>query len=261
MLARPSVQFRRALSHPRWSGESRRRPCFFVRFGNFRENGSSQHHRSDRSTLGGLNQLTIARNGSPAVGFERETQARTTLVSRKRGSLVSRRTYQRIALVLFVFILASCQGNGSPPPNSDSVDGSFDLSAGLNAAEVNENRLHVIEGCLIERGFAPAIEGGAIGVRSPDEQNRIVGLAMQECIDLAYSKFPHSMDYLEPPDLYEALIEVARCLRAEGYAIEEGPSRDRFVDSAGRSWHPYDDVAGAVSYDEWQRLNAACPQP
>lgn len=71
----------------------------------------------------------------------------------------------------------------------------------------------------------------------------------------------------EPPtlekvtEIYANLVEVRRCLEAEGYAISDPPSLDVFAESysIGAPWHPYNSLPN-VDQSEWERLNRECPQ-
>lgn len=63
--------------------------------------------------------------------------------------------------------------------------------------------------------------------------------------------------------MYAAELEVAECLRGEGYDVPEAPTEQAFVDSyvsgTGEPWSPYASVP-ALGDSEWNRLNTACPQ-
>lgn len=63
--------------------------------------------------------------------------------------------------------------------------------------------------------------------------------------------------------MYTAELEVAECLRDEGYAVPEAPTEQAFVDSyvsgTGEPWSPYASVP-ALDDSEWNRLNTTCPQ-
>lgn len=60
---------------------------------------------------------------------------------------------------------------------------------------------------------------------------------------------------------YAHQLEVAECLRGEGYAIPEASSLDAFIEgyATGEIWLPYNYVQ-TVSPTEWERLQVACPQ-
>lgn len=63
--------------------------------------------------------------------------------------------------------------------------------------------------------------------------------------------------------MYKAELEVAECLRQEGYGVPEAPTEQAFVDSyvsgTGEPWSPYASVP-ALGDSEWNRLNKTCPQ-
>jgi len=66
----------------------------------------------------------------------------------------------------------------------------------------------------------------------------------------------------EIAQIYEQLLEVADCLRKEGYDIAPAPSLEAFVDSYETGpWHPYLSLPDDLSASEWDRLERVCPQP
>lgn len=61
---------------------------------------------------------------------------------------------------------------------------------------------------------------------------------------------------------YDALLETARCLEAEGHEVADAPPFEQFLASWETGpWHPYRALAGKVDPVEFERLNRACPQP
>lgn len=60
--------------------------------------------------------------------------------------------------------------------------------------------------------------------------------------------------------LYLELVDQAACLRENGYAVSEPPSRDAWVEGySGESWNPLMDVH--LAGEDVVRADAACPQP
>ncbi len=123
-------------------------------------------------------------------------------------------------------------------------------------------RMMVLAVCLENEGFAAAVRGNAIQVRVPEEQEAAFEDARANCSAEVDARFPEP----EPPTPeveYRFNLELAECLRAEGYEISQAPSFETWRDSIGnaRVWHPYNDVAPLnLSQTEWDRLNMVCPQ-
>ncbi len=66
----------------------------------------------------------------------------------------------------------------------------------------------------------------------------------------------------EIAQIYEELLEVADCLRNEGYDIAPAPSLEAFVDTYETGpWHPYLSLPDDLSASEWDRLERVCAQP
>jgi len=70
---------------------------------------------------------------------------------------------------------------------------------------------------------------------------------------------PPTREVIEAEYAYQ--LEVAQCLRDEGYAIPEASSLEAFVAgyATGDIWLPYSFVH-TTSQAEWNRLQVACPQ-
>ncbi|MEX2652253.1 MAG: hypothetical protein WD473_07385 [Acidimicrobiia bacterium] len=71
---------------------------------------------------------------------------------------------------------------------------------------------------------------------------------------------PPSREQME--EVYIALIDTKRCLEGEGYAIAPPPALETFIEGyiASGTWHPYNSLPD-LPQEEWERLNAVCPQP
>ncbi|MEX2252345.1 MAG: hypothetical protein WD895_09820 [Acidimicrobiia bacterium] len=71
---------------------------------------------------------------------------------------------------------------------------------------------------------------------------------------------PPSREQME--EVYNALIATKRCLEGEGYTIAPPPALETFIEGyiASGTWHPYNSLPD-LPQEEWERLNAVCPQP
>jgi len=76
------------------------------------------------------------------------------------------------------------------------------------------------------------------------------------------SYHPPSREVIERQ--YQQVLELAECLRQQGYDIPQAPSEETWIDSWPTGpWSPYNALAlptGQAGQDEWDRLNVACPQ-
>jgi len=61
---------------------------------------------------------------------------------------------------------------------------------------------------------------------------------------------------------YDFLLDVASCLEEEGYEVGQSVSRELFVASRGRAWHPYDAIIESglspASINQIQETCLAC---
>ncbi len=58
---------------------------------------------------------------------------------------------------------------------------------------------------------------------------------------------------------YDRLLVLADCVMSEGQEVDPPPSKESFVESDGRNWHPYAGL-GSLSSADFAAVNEACPQ-
>ena len=147
--------------------------------------------------------------------------------------------------------LSACTGNdgedsAEPPP--DVVTADFG---------------QVMQECMAAKGWTVEVLPDGQGIVSdvPPEQAPQRRAALDECSDEhGFSDPPPPQTPEQLRDNYAALLDTAECLRGEGHVIEDPPSEEVFVETAGAAWHPYTSV-DVTDMDEWYRLNEVCPQP
>jgi hypothetical protein len=133
----------------------------------------------------------------------------------------------------------------------------------LDVFEVTEAEV----ACLHDHGFPVTIIPPGDGISfqgiSP-EQNGEAAATLEACMaGLNLPPYhPPSREVMERQ--YQQVLELAECLRQEGYDIPQAPSEETWIESwSTGTWSPYNDLAlptGQAGQDEWDRLNVACPQ-
>lgn len=112
--------------------------------------------------------------------------------------------------------------------------------------------------CIESAGFDVEIEAGGIGVR-PGAQESSYRDAFAQCEAAAVDSGLVSAQ--EPPDdralaaWYDAFMLTYNCMVEHGYLASAPPSKDSYVESDGRNWHPYDQLRG-----DQAAVERVCPQ-
>jgi hypothetical protein len=162
-----------------------------------------------------------------------------------------------IALVAAVIGLGGCatapQAQREPTPISQD-----DL-----AKLAVEGREKIVD-CLRERGWDVNLEVDGWSMEGVSEQQSDAYSRDQgECQDLSglndISVPPLTDDRLK--DIYAYEVELADCLRSEGYDIPEAPSEQAFMDryTTEDAWFAYKFVE-PTSEERWTALQTSCPQ-
>jgi len=118
--------------------------------------------------------------------------------------------------------------------------------------------LTFMERCIESAGFEVEIQDGGIQVR-PGAQRSFYDEVKAKCdADAVDSGLVGAQ---EPPDerelaaWYDAYELTYDCMVREGFPVNPMPSKDSFVESDGRSWHPYELVRGDLG-----QIETVCPQ-
>lgn len=110
--------------------------------------------------------------------------------------------------------------------------------------------------CVESAGFDVEISDGGL-LAKPGSQESHYRTALAACEEAAIAS--GLVRPLEPPDeaelsaWYDAFMLSYECLVREGYPVSEPPSRDSYIESDGRNWHPYDRISGSD-------VESLCPQ-
>ena len=131
------------------------------------------------------------------------------------------------------------------------------------AAMAQEAREKVVD-CLQERGWDVVLEADGWSMEGATaEQADAYERDQRECQELSGANDipvpPLTDERLE--ELYAYEVELAECLRAEGYDIPEAPSEQAFVElyTTEDAWYAYRFVT-PTSEDAWKALQVSCPQ-
>lgn len=109
--------------------------------------------------------------------------------------------------------------------------------------------------CVRERGFSAEVYEG-IGIKLGGPQLEEAEQAEAKCAGEVEAAYPGPPP-LSGPELYDALLETAECLRDEGISVRSAPTIDTWIDN-DRRWNPYD----YVNFDDdFWALHSICPQP
>lgn len=131
------------------------------------------------------------------------------------------------------------------------------------------DQVEALLACIQDRGLAVTLDTTLRNQPGIEYDNRVVDAAEYERTSEA-CKAELTEQGVWPPapvvdrafleGFYTDLVETKTCLEDEGYAISEPPSLDAFVESEGRTWHPYGDLP-PLGPEELDRLLGVCPQP
>lgn len=154
-----------------------------------------------------------------------------------------------------VVVMASCSGRATDRPAQASTTTWYSIA----------EKAELIVACIQERGFQAEVY--EIGVL-------LHYGGQQEAAERAHAECSEEIDarYPDPPrlsdrEMYDALLEAAECLRAEGIAVSDPPTFEAWVDSrnppmsevvVNPPWSPHAEIP--VDADFWA-LHRKCPQP
>lgn len=136
--------------------------------------------------------------------------------------------------------------------------------------------------CLAEAGFTDVeidIDEGMMTGRTPPGQEEVFNEALAECmqrgIDQGLVLPPEPPSEEQLTRIFQAFTEITQpCLVANGYPTSPPPSLERYIESEGSNWHPYEAipyanlyVAPGVEVDSrmqeqvaaWNELRDTCP--
>lgn len=117
--------------------------------------------------------------------------------------------------------------------------------------------------CMADQGWEVeelSEDGGFGAPEMPEEQAGLMAEAAAACGEAA-SPRPENFTQAEWEQWYESLMETGRCLEAEGFALADQPTLQRFIDELGQ-WSPYGDLlqSGAVQGFDLPALQEVCPE-
>jgi hypothetical protein len=131
------------------------------------------------------------------------------------------------------------------------------------AARASEMREKVVD-CLQERGWDVVLESDGWSIEGTNAEQAESYTQDQE----ACQEETGFNDLKGPPlteaqmkDLYKFEVDLAECLRREGYEIPDAPSEQAFIDryTTTDAWYAYRTVE-PTSEESWNELQETCPQ-
>lgn len=165
-----------------------------------------------------------------------------------------------LSVAVAVVMLVGCS---TMEPADDAASASAQPQANDSFAEKWPDS-QALADCLNEKGWDVTLNEatGGVGFEGTTEQMDQYEIDQAECMpeddSIPLSEFTSE----QWTALYQAELETAECLRAEGVSVEEAPSEQVFIDryQSSEPWMSYTFV-GEVSSDRWDELNMLCPQP
>lgn len=167
-----------------------------------------------------------------------------------------------VGLVVAIFTVA-CGGPAADEVGQTSQPRQASTTTWYSIAE----KAALFVACFQERGFQAELYEEIGIMMDLGDQPEAAQRAENECWDEIDARYP------DPPRLsdreaYDALLEAAECLRAEGIAVSDPPTFEAWADSRNApvsedglgqpQWHPHSEIP--VSADFWA-LHRRCPQP
>ncbi len=162
-------------------------------------------------------------------------------------------------LPLVALVLFACAKGGSGVPGGDGVEVA-DVPVDLfeRAERIRAWGEAMVE-CMADAGFELRFDGVvSFIVDDPGPQVGEFDTAMDRCEQTVGAAHPLPRR-LTREEAYQAKLEVAECLRRQGYDIPQAPSLEAFLESWEQGpWDPYRYVS--VPPQRWAELNRVCPQ-
>lgn len=118
--------------------------------------------------------------------------------------------------------------------------------------------------CMSDRGWEVVVEeGSGYEVTVPEDQDEQFFADHASCVEFfGYPSGPVQVTAEEAAALYAELLEVADCVRSEGYEVSDPPSERAFVEALVSKpipiWHPYYAVSN-MGKSAADALEQACP--
>jgi len=159
-----------------------------------------------------------------------------------------------LAASFSVAVLVAC-GPMPSPVNSPSAR----VSSGV------EGWTTAMTGCLRDAGWDVVADpaGDGFSVNGLSGEQRPAYIAAEGKCEQQVGPPPPAvpLDEAQIRERYGFLLDARECLIGLGYSISEPPSEEAFLESwATGPWSPYNDVVDSVSSEQWEEINAACPQ-
>ena len=147
-------------------------------------------------------------------------------------------------------------GNGFAPPDRSLAQALAETDYEYYSVE-ERTLAHAV--CLEDLGFFVTVRGNALLYTDPGGQMAAYNEASTTCSEEIDARYPEAPPPT-PQEEYDHNIQMAECLRSEGYDIPQAPTYETWLDTRlnENSWYPYTYINVAI--EEWDRLNRVCPQ-
>ena len=193
------------------------------------------------------------------TGTPPSTPATTSRLVRVTGDVLERaRQYGLVAPTGEYVGPVDHDGN---PLIFEPIDGYGDFS-NTDLFEVDPTEIVSAQArCVQDQGFPVEVDASESGFsfeRVPPEQNQIafaVAIACKEGLNLPP---PSTPTVAQREEQLAYLTLVVSCLRELGFAVEDPPSLDEFIELDG-AWSPYDALP-PLGPAEFDRVDRSCPQ-
>jgi hypothetical protein len=171
-----------------------------------------------------------------------------------------------------VVALAACSSAPTGSANEHSSTPTSQSSAVSTASTIAPQRDYAVNmvRCLTGKGWNVVLsdQGGYLtpdGI--PNEQADQYDADVKSCrAKFGYDKISApNITRAQAQKLYGDLLNVATCVRGQGYTVPDPPSEQTFVDALVNYpipiWHPYQVVQQQGGPGELKRIEKACPVP
>lgn len=118
--------------------------------------------------------------------------------------------------------------------------------------------LTFMERCIESAGFEVEIQDGGIQVRFGAQESFYREVKAKCDADAVDSGLVGAQEPPDEPELaawYDGYRLTYDCMVREGFPVNPIPSKDSYIESDGRNWHPYELVRGDLG-----QIETVCPQ-
>lgn len=171
----------------------------------------------------------------------------------------------RTALIVACLTLVLTGCSEETPNTNDAAEASpTSASSGAHASSGDfESEMEAAAKCMQDRGWDVRYDprDGSIGSEYATDQFDLFQADYEECVmsRMPEAKAIETMTDDELADGYHKQVEYAACIESEGYAVDEPPSLEAYIDQMRAGTMTWDPFPADVSQSEYYALHEACP--